>query len=386
MKRTALVTGATGFLGAFFTQHLLRHGIPVVALIRNAAERSLLPTLHQISQAQGGFPEGGVGLFSAIDGNVCERGLGLADGQWDELRSRVTDIWHFAAAFDDQGRGGNIVRDTNVGGTQNLLDFVVACEQPLNFNMVGTAYAAPVIDNIGYERLCDSSEPRSNVYETTKVEAENLTSQICHERNIAFRIFRPPIVTGDSVSGMSLGYTGYQGIFRALYLLKRRLEVNLGSGFDGDLQLRVNANPELPISVVPVDFVTEAMYRSAETDRSKNEIFNITSEQTAKLSTLFSMAAQTLGVSGIHLSTKHDFETKPMTMAERLFRRRIEFQAPYFLRNIIFDNSNFRRIVPSTVVPSPMPDDDFLMRCNRYCLSVMEQEFDLDDANETETV
>ena len=64
-----------------------------------------------------------------------------------------------------------------------------------------------------------------------------------------------------------------------------------------------------------------------------------------------------------------------MTIAERLFRRRMKFQEPYFLTSNQFDSRNFRNFVAETELPSPACEGDYLERCNAYCLNAMEQEF-----------
>jgi len=384
MKRTAFVTGATGFLGAFFTVQLLRQGLPVLALVRNVAERSLLPTFEEIGTLYPDFSTDRVADFTGVDGDIRAQNCGLSDFDFERVTSQATDIWHFAAAFDDQGKGDGEVYATNVGGTDNLLNLLTRCKNAVRLNYVSTAYAGPVVDNISYERLARPEEATGNEYETTKAEAERRLTSFCQANGIEYRIFRPPIVAGESNAGFSLGYTGYQGVFRALYLLKRRLEINIGSWFDHDLHLRVIADPELMVNVVPADFVTEAMWRISEDDQSAGSLSNVTSARTVALETLFETASDTLGVRGIHLSLTHDFDAVPMSLAERLFRRRMKFQEPYFLQCSQFDSDNFRRFVPEVQLPSPACSTAYLALCNQYCLSAMEQEFL--DAGEKPTI
>ena len=378
MKRTAFVTGATGFLGAFFTVHLLQQGFRVYALVRNASERSLSPVINQINHQLSGPALNLSDNFFCVDGDVRIANCGLSDGDATRIAGEVTDVWHFAAAFEGSGNGDNSVFETNVGGTDNLLNFLLTCQTSVRLNYVSTAYASPVVDGIAWEDLAASeslNRSEKNVYENTKAEAERRVSEFCDKRELEYRIFRPPIVAGESGSGSSLGYTGYQGVFRALYLLKRRLEINIGEDFDNDLRLRVIANPALPVNVVPVDFVVNSMWRLAESVRTANGLFNITSRSAVNLDALFKAASQSLGVFGISLSTKHDFDAEPLTMAERLFRRRMKFQEPYFLTSNQFDSSKFRDHVTESDLPSPICEPAYLARCNKYCLEAMEQEF-----------
>ena len=378
MKRTALVTGATGFLGAYFTAHLLRQGFRVFALARNASERGLGAMINRINEQHSGPTLDLSSDFVSVEGDVRALNCGLSESDAKEIATNVTDIWHFAAAFEDNGNGDNTVFETNVGGTENLLAFLKNCKTSVRLNYVSTAYASPVENGIAWEKLVDpeySDVSKNNAYENSKAEAERRVARLCGKEGIEYRIYRPPIVAGESGSGSSLGYTGYQGVFRALYLLKRRLEINIGEFFDNDLRLRVIADPGLPVNVVPVDFVVDAMWHIAELDQSAHGIFNVTGAHGVELSRLFEVASDSLKVSGIKLSTEHDFEALPITMAERLFRRRMKFQEPYFLRSSEFDTSNFRQFVAESRLPSPTCDTSYLNRCNQFSLEGMEQEF-----------
>jgi nucleoside-diphosphate-sugar epimerase len=378
MKRTAFVTGATGFLGAYFTVHLLRQGFRVIALARNASERGLGSTINRINEQHSGSGLDLATDFVSVEGDVRAANCGLSPCDAKEIATGATEIWHFAAAFEDSGDGDDTVFETNVGGTDNLLTFLKDCQATIRLNFVSTAYASPVENGVAIEKLVGPEHARaskSNAYEQSKAEAERRVVAFCETQGIEYRIFRPPIVAGESGCGSSLGYTGYQGVFRALYLLKRRLEINIGESFDNDLRLRVIADPGLPVNVVPVDFVTDAMWRLAETDVTASGIFNVTSQHAVKLETLFQAASSSLEVSGISLSTGHDFDVMPMTMAERLFRRRMKFQEPYFLTSNQFDSRNFRSFVAETGLPSPAVEEHYLARCNAYCLNAMELEF-----------
>ena len=48
------------------------------------------------------------------------------------------------------------------------------------------------------------------------------------------------------------------------------------------------------------------------------------------------------------------------------------------LRNVTFDTTNFRRLVPENLFPTPVPDAALMGRCNQYCLRALEQEFGRD--------
>mgnify|MGYP000335379599 CR=1 FL=1 len=134
MNRTALVTGATGFLGAFFVALLLRKGVRVNALIRNASERSLLPTINNIGSLQADIPKDLRAGFSSFEGNVRDTDCGLSDTDLDRIIPETTDIWHFAAAFEERSNERGDVYATNVGGTSEIVDSHVGLLVDKNFS------------------------------------------------------------------------------------------------------------------------------------------------------------------------------------------------------------------------------------------------------------
>ena len=382
MSRTFFVTGATGFLGAFFASQVLQQGHRVVALVREGSTERLVATLGRIAEPAARRLEGSFASLRIVEGDVRTPGIGLGDAGLAELAGEVTDIWHFAALFGSGERERAHIVETNVAGTEHVLDLAERCHRLSSFNLLSTAFAAPVFGDVAYERLSRASEEKENVYEWSKSEAERTASERLGERGIPIRIFRPSIVIGRSSDGMSLGYAGYMGVFRALFLLRRRLEINLEADFDKDLRLRLDADPELGLNVVPVDFVVEAMWAIAAHGDPGIAVYHITNDNTATLEVLFDDGARALGITGARLSRKHDYGARPKTTTEKLLHRRIEFQVPYMLRSMRFDTANFRRLVPIEALPAPVPDQAFMARCNSYCLAAMEREFEFADEPE----
>jgi len=55
-----------------------------------------------------------------------------------------------------------------------------------------------------------------------------------------------------------------------------------------------------------------------------------------------------------------------MSGLERIFNRKTQFQAPYLLEGPEFDNSNFRALVPETLLPCPQVGERLMQRINTY--------------------
>jgi nucleoside-diphosphate-sugar epimerase len=377
--QTAFVTGSTGFLGTFLTAFLLRQGVRVIALVRgpNARER-LLDALHEAGEDDGcelALRE----HLQVVEGDIRQAGFGLDDETHKALRRTVTEVWHCAASFKFQERCREDVIAHNITGTQNVLNFARQCgsQTAVPVFYISTAYAAPQMGGVVREELSPPEAPARNLYEWSKQMAERLVAEFRRAYDLPALIFRPSIVIGHSRSGRAVRFTGYYDVIRAIYMLTRSLEVNLGSSFDRNLRVRVLAGRDVRLNVVPIDFVVAAMWQIARAEPRESFIFNLTTDTPPFLADLFQQACTPLGVTGIELAEAEAFQRIPMTGLDRIFNRKTQFQTPYLLDGPSFDNSNFRRLVPEGVLPCPRADEALIRRVNDYYYhEVLDRQFD----------
>ncbi len=82
-----------------------------------------------------------------------------------------------------------------------------------------------------------------------------------------------------------------------------------------------------------------------------------------------------LGLEGLTLVEKEELERDPLDTAERIFHRRIGFQAPYVrLPELRFSTEALRRVVPTSQLAPARVDLDCLHRINRRYLERLEAE------------
>jgi nucleoside-diphosphate-sugar epimerase len=372
------VTGGTGFLGSFLIDFLLRREYRVVALARGpAAAGRLAETLHDINGgADDGVPSRG--RLCVIEGDIRLPGYGVAAETLRVLHDTVDEIWHCAASFKFQERCQAEVAAHNIAGTRHVLDFARECNVRRRAPLfhVSTAYAAPLLDGVVREALPPLDASFRNRYEWSKQEAERLVEEYRQHYQVPAFIFRPSIIIGHSVTGRATRFSGYYDVIRAIYQLTRNLEVNLGDSFDRNLRLRILAGKGGRLNVVPIDFVVEAMWRIARNELDSPWIFNITNDRPPLLEFLFSQACAPLSVTGIQLVDNLAFTQRPMSGVERIFNRKTRFQAPYLLDAPVFNNSNFRALVPETTLPCPRADEALMRRVNEYYYrDVLDQRF-----------
>ena len=159
-------------------------------------------------------------------------------------------------------------------------------------------------------------------------------------------------------------FRGYSyNVIKSLYFLKQSLFTEALLGL---FHTRLEANPDLPANLVPVDFVVRAMWEVAQAKPEATFIFHLVNDFPVRLAHLFEVASKTLGLPKIELASQSALQQKPLTHWERFLRRKFletaQFQAPYLHESPLFDATNFRRVVPRAILPSPKVDQVFFDR------------------------
>jgi nucleoside-diphosphate-sugar epimerase len=170
------VTGATGFVGRHFVEHALAASHAISALHRpdSLGKHPLIGELQALGvEFHAGDVEDRASLQAAMRGadRVC----------------------HFASAFRESGMTDDYFRAVNIRGTRNAIE--VAAELGVRrFVFCSTAgiYGSKVAG------VVDESAPLkpANIYEQSKVEAEEVVRRQAAAHGIEYAIFRPAVVYG----------------------------------------------------------------------------------------------------------------------------------------------------------------------------------------------
>jgi long-chain acyl-CoA synthetase len=135
----------------------------------------------------------------------------------------------------------------NVQGTASVLDLARAAHKDhglIRLAHISTAYVAGARQGDVPEDALTAEFGFSNVYELSKYQSELLVQQAKQELPVS--VFRPGMIVGDSRTGAIKTFNTLYFPFR-LYLTGR-LRV-------------VPTKSELPMNLVPVDYVAEAVVR-----------------------------------------------------------------------------------------------------------------------------
>lgn len=269
-----LITGGSGFLGSALTPRLLEKGHRVYSLSRHppAAAENLIPLL----------------------GDITEPNLGLLAVPQD-----LHAVYHLAAIHRLSEDNDGSIWETNVGGTENVLDFCARCDIP-HLYFCSTAY----------------TEGR-NTYERSKATCELMVK----ESEIGATIFKPAIIMGTPQHF----YPGHFSQFVGLLVRIMQREEPMRKKIEGTLSLppiqpslRIKGNPKGKINLVQIDPVADAI-----ANIEREDTFWLTHPDPPTLEQVFNWIGEFIM---LRIKVEPKFKPKPI---EEMFRKLVTPFEPY---------------------------------------------------------
>lgn len=198
-----MLTGVTGFLGAFISVSLLKHTDRNIVLMVRAEDRE--KAAARVAQTLSTY---GLGEFSRssrfefICGDITKDQFGLKAEEYRELAAKVSTVYHSAADVNFVSPYRNVA-ETNVDGTRRILRFA-ATERRKSVHHISSyvVYYAPEKQ----ERPLDErsrltlEQPLGNAYNETKWAADAMCGQAAEEGLECVR-YRIGTATGDTGGG-----------------------------------------------------------------------------------------------------------------------------------------------------------------------------------------
>ena len=248
------VTGATGFIGKRLVKKLLARKGSVVYFLMREASKDKLPELLEF---WGTTKARAIPVF----GDLREAKLGVSKDDTKKLAKNIDHFFHLAAIYDMSADADDQVA-VNVDGTRNTVDFANAIHAGC-LHHVSSIAAAGMYEGIFREDMFDEAEGLDHPYFATKHDSEKI---VRNETKGAFRVYRPGMVVGDSVTGEMDKIDGPYYFFKLIQRIRQLLPPWMPTiGIEGG---RIN--------IVPVDFVVNAMDHIAHQPKLDGQCFHLT--------------------------------------------------------------------------------------------------------------
>ncbi|MEP6943965.1 MAG: SDR family oxidoreductase, partial [Betaproteobacteria bacterium] len=247
------VTGATGFIGRFLVENLLKRGDPVYALVRKGSQKKL----EQLRETLGVDEKRLIG----VQGDLDKPRLGVSDADLKTLKGKADHFFHLAAVYDLKASAEAQERG-NIDGTRHALELADAVKAGC-FHHVSSIAAAGLYDGVFREDMFEEAEDLDHPYFKTKHLSEGIVREECKR---PWRIYRPGFVVGHSKTGYIDKIDGPYYFFKLLQRMREILPPWVPTiGIEGG---RIN--------IVPVDFVADALDHIAHKKGLDGKCFHLT--------------------------------------------------------------------------------------------------------------
>ncbi|WTO33881.1 thioester reductase domain-containing protein [Streptomyces achromogenes] len=198
-----LLTGATGFLGAFLLRDLMRDTRATVhCLLRGADESEALERLRANMEWYHLWDEVDPARLRIVVGDLARPGLGLAPAEFDRL-ARVADVVYHAGAQVHWLRPYAELRAANVDGTAEILRLAARHRTvPVHHVSSVGVFPGPVTEGEPVRETDPTGPPEalSTGYVQSKWVAEQIVG-LARERGLPVSVYRVDVICGDQVNG-----------------------------------------------------------------------------------------------------------------------------------------------------------------------------------------
>jgi nucleoside-diphosphate-sugar epimerase len=334
-----MVTGGTGFIGSAVILELLQQtDVEVVCLVRTGnqpVEERLHLALEAAGRAYGYedyFLQAAKKRCHAIPGNVSVPSCGIT-GTFPE---RVEQFWHCAASLQYEDRYKEEIYATNLEGTRHALALARSLHISDHFNYISTAYVAGRRTGLIREQIMPTNDT-NNHYEASKVEAE---AAVMSERAFPTRILRPGVVMGHSRTyAVANSFTGVYGFMRKLLQFKGVMS-RVQEGLLSREALRICADPDAPMNLVPIDLVARQAVQIA-CSASTEKVFHLTGVNPPTISEILFLLFEEVGLKQPELSESRAY----FSWIDKKFDQGITFYSSYLVSPKTFDRTHTDAVV-----------------------------------------
>ncbi|MBX7190828.1 MAG: SDR family oxidoreductase [Sandaracinaceae bacterium] len=274
-----MIVLVTGFPTSFLATRVVKK---VLASSEEAQVRCVVPArfLERADELRASLPASARARLTVLEGDVTALDMGLSGAEYTSLLRDVTHIHHCASAtYLGVDRG--VAERLNVGGVRELLELAQSATHLEHLVHWSSALVAGSRRGIVREDELVGSSFR-NVVEETRFRGEGLV-RAAMKKGLPATILRPSILVGDSRSGE---IDRLEGPYLLILLM---LSTPI------DLPVPLPGRAEVPVNLVPIDYVVEAGCAIANDPRSLGRTFHLVDPRPATARAVFERIARTLG-------------------------------------------------------------------------------------------
>ncbi|MFE5619677.1 thioester reductase domain-containing protein, partial [Streptomyces sp. NPDC056524] len=201
--REVLLTGATGFLGAFLLRDLMRStGARVHCLVRGDDPAQARARLRENLERYQVWDAVDADRLSVIVGDLAEPRLGLSDEDFDRLAETVDVVYHNGAQVHWLHPYQSL-KASNVGGTEEVLRLAARHRTvPVHYVSTVGVFEGAVTAGVPL-KVSDPTGPAERLpsgYLQSKWVAEQVV-ELARERGLPVSVYRVDVISGDQDNG-----------------------------------------------------------------------------------------------------------------------------------------------------------------------------------------
>ncbi len=259
--QAVLLTGVTGFLGAFLAYELLKQTrATVYCLVRADSFSGAAEKIQKNLKRYGLNTPETLDRLVPVVGDIARPLLGMRPGDWETLSQKIDCVYH-NAALANFFQPYALLKPANVNGTHEALRFACAGRQkPFHYvSTVGVFDSATPENPLGFaESEFPESSPalNRNGYVQSKWVAEKLV-RIARQRGVETTIYRPASITGDT------RYGAWNTDDYICCLIKSCVDMNLAP------------EEEILFNMVPVDYASRSIVHLSMQAENHGRTFHI---------------------------------------------------------------------------------------------------------------
>jgi len=349
------ITGATGLIGRFLVERLVKRPHAVVyLLIREQSAHKFKALQRKIGASDK--------KLIAVYGDVTQAGL-VSEADAKKLHGKIDHLYHLAAVYDmnmSEEQGDRI----NNEGTRNVIQFAADLGpnkdgDPVRLHHVSSvAVAGNDFAGVFRESMFDEGQNvMEHPYYRTKFQSEKIIREEC---KVPWRIYRPGMVLGDSATGEMDKVDGPYYLFKSIQRVRDALPKWL--------PLLMIEGGYMPLA--PVDYVADAMVGLGHADDLDGQAFHLVQSEHPTVGELMKIFFE--ACHGPSIVDRFEPTDIPGGMIAREFVRRTPETLQklvsdatgvpisifgYIENHAVFDDSNTRKALKEVGVKCPQLKD-----------------------------